>query len=548
MRGRQGEGVKNYHPVSLSPCLPVSLSPCHTMMLPDYRLRQRDYLLQISQAMSSQLNLNDLLKLILENAVDLLAGQAGLIVLRQDNGALSPAASFGLPREAVPFFEPLWRDIPANTPEAIPDISLRLALASRATGVPLRQVVALPLSIEAQNRGYIFVFRARGSASFTVNDNQVLRAFANQAAIAVHNAYLYRQVTAERERLHAIIENSGDGVMIINPFRIIKTWNTTLSNLTGVSAAEAIGRPCYDVLNLRNKQGLSVCHSQCPVFNPPANGQLYAEGYYERRDGVKIVFANNYAPQLDENNEASQYIANLRDVTRLREADDLKETLLAVISHELKTPVSIIKGYADTLAREDANWDRQTLRDGLRIIEEEADRLNTLISNFLEASRLQAGTLKLRRSEVYLPELFQRAVNTLQATTTNHRFELHFPPDFPAVSGDYERLTEVVTNLLSNAIKYSPQGGAVTAGGKVLKDTVRVYVKDEGIGIPASEHERIFERFHRVDNGLTRKAPGTGLGLFLVKAVIEAHGGQVWVNSAPGEGSTFWVELPANSE
>ncbi|OQY33520.1 MAG: hypothetical protein B6243_06405 [Anaerolineaceae bacterium 4572_5.2] len=518
------------------------------MMLPDFRLRQRDYLLQISQAMSSQLNLNDLLKLILENAVDLLGGQAGLIVMRQDNDTLAPAASFGLPRNAVPLFEPLWKDIPPDNPEAIPDISLRLALASRATGVSLRQVVALPLSIEAQNRGYIFVFRARGSASFTVNDNQVLRAFANQAAIAVHNAYLYRQVTMERERLHAIIENSGDGVMIINPFRIIKTWNTTLSNLTGISAAEAIGSPCYDVLNLKNKQGDSVCHTQCPVFNPPANGQLYAEGYYERRDGVKIAFANNYAPQIDENNEASQYIANLRDVTRLREADDLKETLLAVISHELKTPVSIIKGYAGTLAREDANWDRQTLHDGLHVIEEEADRLNTLISNFLEASRLQAGTLKLHLSEVYLPELFQRAVNTLQATTNQHRFELHFPPRFPSIPGDYERLTEVVTNLLNNAIKYSPDGGVIKAGGEVLQKVIRVYLSDEGIGIPTSEHERIFERFHRVDNGLTRKAPGTGLGLFLVKAVIEAHDGLVWVDSKPGEGSTFWIELPVNNE
>ncbi len=517
-------------------------------MLPDFRLRQRDYLLQISQAMSSQLDLASLLKLIIENAVELLAGQAGLIVLRQESGNLSPAVSIGLTRKAVPLFEPLWRDIPRDNTDTIPDISLRLALASRATGVPLRQVVALPLSIEGRNRGYIFVFRARGAASFTENDNQILRTFANHAAIAVENASLYRQVLVERERLNAIIENSGDGVMIINPFRIIKTWNSTLASLTGISAEEAIGRPCYDVLNLKTKQGVSVCHTQCPILNAPKNGQLYVEGYYARKDGVKIAFADKYAPQFNDESEIYQYIANLRDVSRQHEANDLKETLLAVISHELKTPVSIIKGYAGTLAREDANWERQTVMEGLQVIEEEADKLNTLITNFLEASRLQTGSLKLRISEVYLPEMAQHAIETLKATTDNHQFELDFPPDFPQIPGDYERLNQVLTNLLSNAIKYSPKGGVIRAGGQNLKTTVRLYVSDQGIGIPAAEHEKIFERFHRVDSGLTRQAPGTGLGLFLVKAVVQAHRGSVWVESTPGEGSTFWVELPKYNE
>lgn len=514
-------------------------------MLPDFRLRQRDYLLNISQAMSSQLDLTNLLKLIIENAVELLAGQAGLIVLRQESGNLIPAASIGLPRQAVPLFEPLWRDIPIDTPGAIPDISLRLAMASKTTGVPLKQVVALPLTVEKENRGYIFIFRARGAASFTENDNQVLYAFANQAAIAVHNAYLYRQVTVERERLRAIVENTGDGVMIINPFRIIKTWNTTLANLTGVSAAEAIGSPCYDVLNLKTKQGQSVCHTQCPILHPSESGHLYIEGYYERRDGVAIAFADKYSPQTGEDAQVNQYIATIRDVTRLHEADDLKETLLAVISHELKTPVSIIKGYAGTLARQDAHWDKATLQEGLTVIEEEADKLNKLITNFLEASRLQAGSMKLRMTnEVYLPEMAQHAVNSLKATTAKHQFALNFPADFPQIFGDYDHLNEVITNLLSNAIKYSPDGGLIEVGGKTLKQTVHFYVKDEGIGIPPAEHQRIFERFHRVDNRLARKTPGTGLGLFLVKTVVEAHGGSVWVESQPGAGSTFWVELP----
>lgn len=519
-------------------------------MLPDFRLRQREHLLKISRAMNARLDLSSLLELTLTSAVEILSGQAGLITLRRDDGSFFPRASIGLPPETLPLFEPLWRDLdPPQNRDAIPDITLRLALASKAAGVPLRQVVALPLEIGEETIGYIFIFRRDRGAVFSLNDQQVLRAFADQAAIAVQNARLYQQVRAERERLKAIIDHSGDGVMIINPYRIIQIWNRALANLTGISAEEAIGRPCYDILNLKTKQGISVCHTACPLLHPPDDGRLYAEGIHHRADGLAITLADNYSPQLDQDGKPTQIIANVRDMTRLREAEELKQTLLSVISHELKTPVSIIKGYAETLAREDATWDRQTLAEGLTVIEEEADRLDKLITNLLEASRLQAGGLKLRLSYVDLADMAKTAVENLQATTTKHQFTLDFPETYPPLQGDFERLREVLTNLIGNAIKYSPEGGLITVGGKLGKNNmVRLYVSDEGIGIPPAEQEQIFERFHRVDNRLTRQAPGTGLGLFLVRAVVEAHGGRVWVESRPGQGSIFWVELPVAFE
>ncbi|HEX9923099.1 MAG TPA: GAF domain-containing protein, partial [Anaerolineae bacterium] len=252
-------------------------------MLPDFRLRQREYLLEISRAMNARLDLSSLLELTLKSAVEILAGQAGLITLRRDDGSFAPRASIGLPRETVPLFEPLWRDLHSDDEDknVFADLTLRLALASRAAGVPLRKVVALPLEIDEATIGDIFIFRARGSA-FSSNDQQVLRAFADQVAIAVQNARLYQQVSTERERLNAIIEHSGDGVMMVNPYRIIQSWNRSLANLTGISAEEAIGRPCYDMLNLRTRQGVSVCHTACPLQNPPEDGRLYAEGIHHR--------------------------------------------------------------------------------------------------------------------------------------------------------------------------------------------------------------------------------------------------------------------------
>ena len=294
-------------------------------------------------------------------------------------------------------------------------------------------MVTLPLALEDQAIGDIFVFRASGSG-FSQNDQQVLRAFADQAAIAVQNARLYQQVSAERERLNAIIENSGDGVMIVNPYRIIQTWNRALANLTGVSAEEAIGRPCYDVLNLKSRQGVSICHTACPLLHPPEDGRLYTEGIHHRADGLKITLADNYSLQVDEDDQPHQYIANVRDMTRLWEAEELKQTLLSVISHELKTPVSIIKGYAGTLAREDANWDHETLADGLSVIEEEADRLDKLITNLLEASRLAGWrpqtTVGIHRSrwawcKVRLKICRPRPTSTL-SSLTSQRISLPF--------------------------------------------------------------------------------------------------------------------------
>ena len=162
-------------------------------MLPDFRLRQREYLLEISRAMSARLDLSSLLSLILKSATEIMAGQAGLITLRLSDGSYSPRASIGFPVQAVPLLEPLWQDLEDKSVSE-ENISLRLAIASRAAGIPMRQVVALPMEIGDEKIGYIFIFRARGVA-FSANDTQVLRAFADQAAVAVHNARLYQQVS-----------------------------------------------------------------------------------------------------------------------------------------------------------------------------------------------------------------------------------------------------------------------------------------------------------------------------------------------------------------
>lgn len=515
----------------------------------DYQLRQREYLLEISRAMTSRLDLPSVLRLILESAAEMLRGQAGLIALRQENGSLQVQASYGLPPDILHFFTPLLTDIPARAERevlirwTIPNLQMRLSLVVPAIGLGLSQVVALPLIMEDNLVGVIYIFRSQGGA-FSANDRQVLASFADQAAIAVHNARLYQQLAHEKRRLDAIIQNSADGVMILDTQRRIRVFNRALEEMTGWSTKEALGRPCSDVLALKDRQGKNICEARCPLPQPESEEHLYVEGDIKRPDGSVVAAGITYSPLHDKEGHLVSVIANVRDITRFREAEEMKSTFVSVISHELKSPVSIIKGYADTLRREDAQWDTDTLQQGLAVIAEESDRLNKLIDNLLDASRLQASAFKLELSYLQMDKLAAKVMEEFRTQSPEHMFTLDFPPDFPAVRGDVERLRQVLTNLLSNAIKYSPRGGLIQAGGWADDDWVYVYVADEGIGIPKSEQEHIFERFYRAESPLTRRTEGAGLGLYLCKEVVEAHGGKIWVQSEPGKGAKFIFKLP----
>lgn len=501
--------------------------------------------------MTARLDLPPLLELTLKSAVELLHGHVGLIVLRGGDDVLRVRASYGLRASLVRFFQPLWADLPGmrdlQGPLSrwhIPDLQMRLGMVAAAAGLTLSQVVALPLVIEEKLIGAIYIFRKAGGA-FSASDRTLLAAFADQAAIAVRNAELYQQVTDERQALSTIIDNSAEGVMILDGSGQVQVFNRALAHITGWDAQDALGRAAAQVLVLRDRQGQSL-----PLPEPPpqrasaAEARAYVEGDVVRRGGPPITAGVTATPLYDGDGNPARVILNVVDITRFRQAEELKSTFISVVSHELKTPVALIKGYAETLRREDADWDRDTMHESLGVIAEEADHLTHLIDSLLEASRIQAGGLRLEPTDVLLPRLSEKIVDGFRTQTDIHQFELDFDPAFPPVWGDPERLREVLSNLVSNAVKYSPEGGTVWVGGRTDQTGVTVYVADQGIGIPPEEQARIFERFHRVESGLHRSTEGTGLGLYLVKAIVEAHGGRVWVESAPGRGSIFMFTLP----
>jgi signal transduction histidine kinase len=414
---------------------------------------------------------------------------------------------------------------------------------TRAASLGLFTGVGLPLNARNQLIGVLFVFRNyRGR--FSSNDRNLLQSFADQAAIAVHNAQLYTKVLHEERRMVALLDSAADGIMILAPDHTIVRCNPAMSRMLGIPVNEIQLHSHEKVIKWNSrKEGLTLEEAEVGGWPLSQTATLYIEGDIIRPNRAPLPVGITYAPLLTSDRNLINIIASVRDITHFREAEELKSTFISVISHELKTPVALIKGYVSTLRREDASWDREVVNDSLEVIEEEADHLTGLIDNLLDASRLQAGALAINLSDVRIDRLVGRIAEKFQNQTTSHEIVVDFPQILPIVIGDEERLSQVIKNLISNSIKYSPSGGEIRISGFVQKEKVIICISDQGPGIAADDVPHVFDRFYRSSDA-SRTTKGAGLGLYLARAVIEAHGGSIWVDPASKNGAKICFSLP----
>ncbi|MCL6590565.1 MAG: PAS domain-containing protein [Firmicutes bacterium] len=341
------------------------------------------------------------------------------------------------------------------------------------------------------------------------------------------------------EEIQAILASMSEGVVATDIMGRISLINPAAAELFNLKPGEGVGEFPYRVFP-KSELG--------EIFH-----QTYVKGYSQEREIIwgtpERVLKVQLALIRDEiNEEVRGVVAVIGDITQLRQLETMRKDFVANVSHELKTPLTSIKGFIETLL-DGALEEKATAKKFLTIINQETERLSNLINDLLAMSKLESGQTELKLKSVKLPEL----VNDILLTIGNrlHEKNLALTRELmaPDIYGDEDLLREVILNLLDNAIKYTPEGGRILIGSRETGEGIEFFVEDTGIGIPEESLGRVFERFYRVDKGRSRAMGGTGLGLAIAKHIVERHGGKLMVESELGKGSRFSFILPgANSK
>ncbi|MDQ0858119.1 two-component system histidine kinase PnpS [Bacillus sp. V2I10] len=344
----------------------------------------------------------------------------------------------------------------------------------------------------------------------------------------------------QQDRLQTLIENMGSGLILIDGRGYINLVNRAYKELFNIESTDFLYKLYYEAFEHKEIVDL-VEHIFMTEIK--ARKQLHLPLKIERRH-----FEVYGAPIIGTNDEWKGIVLVFHDITELKKLEQMRKDFVANVSHELKTPITSIKGFTETLL-DGALEDKQTLEYFLSIILKESDRLQTLIQDLLDLSKIEQQGFKLNLQNCNAKEILEEVIIILKSKADEKEIELslHVNSDELYVYGDVYRLKQIFINLISNALNYTPKGGRVQVSLKDGESYATFIVSDTGIGIEKEEIPRIFERFYRVDKARSRNSGGTGLGLAIVKHLVEAHKGQIFVNSTVGEGTTFTVKLNKNN-
>lgn len=365
---------------------------------------------------------------------------------------------------------------------------------------------------------------------------ELLQTVGQVAAVAVSNWRLYRQLLTEKRFSESVLEEMEDGVFTLNSELRITSFNRAAEAMTGWARQRVVGMPCQEVFGQ-----LSPDLSWAALVareSPPRQ----IDRKISVRDGLGKDL--RFVPSVP--GQGPALVVVFRDISRMRELEQLRLDFTATLSHELRTPLTSIKGYLQTLMhRKAAEFDHEKRQSYLAIINHQADRLNRLIMDLLEAARLSSEALEVHPRPTDLGELLRRSI--ADHVHGKNPIQLRCG-ELALACCDPEQIGYVLNHLLSNALKYSVPGGEVEVMCERRGTSLAVDIKDEGVGIPFDQQDRIFDMYHRVETGNTRTHYGVGMGLYIARKIVEAHGGTISVKSAPGCGSTFSFSLPVAEE
>lgn len=526
-------------------------------------LAKMSALMEASIIINSTRNLEELLKIIMQSAEKVMQAEASSVFLIDSakNELFFEIATGPKEEEVKKIRLKMGEGIAgwvAYTGESllVPEVAKDPRFARRVdeqTQFITRSVICVPLKVRNQTIGVVQVLNKIGSDSFNKSEIKFLEALASQAAIAIENTNLYEHLeeraeqlnkelkeaninlSIEKLRIESIVQSMQDAVLAVSRGRRIVMLNRVARSIFDIEKVDTTDAELAGVI--KNAGVISNVEAVLYSKSPMKNELKITLGEREH------IFAAVFTPIVDEKKEAAGCVAVMRDVTEIKELDKMKSEFLNMVSHELRTPLTPIQAYSELMMVR--NMDAEKVKNYASIINKETQRLGALIGDLLDLSRIESGKgLSLSLEEMDMRDLLRGVHETYLNSSDKHKIILTLPDKSEIILFDRNKMIQVMTNLLSNAIKYSPDGGEVEIIMTEDNDTVRVAVKDSGMGIAKEDLPKVFEKFFRVESAMVKKISGTGIGLPIVKYIIELHNGTLGIKSDYGKGSEFSFVIP----
>ncbi len=581
----------------------ISIENARLFERSEARARELTILHEVGQTVTSTLDLTDVLNLIMNKVVELLDVEAGSLLMLDESGEnLVFQVALGPVKDKIEHTHlPIGAGIAGSAardgrPYIVNDARSDprwFSIFDESTRFATQSILAVPLCVKDQVIGVIEAINKRNGRPFTEDELVLLTSFASQAAISIENARLFTQTdqelaerVTELSTLQEIDRQLNATLDFERVMRLGLDWAMRITNATAGSIAATTAEG--DGLRLVAMRGyapewtayqekpwpldkgivgrvvrtqeaaLVPDVSQDPDYVEAAAGmcsQLTAPILREDHVLGVITLESRELAAFDEGDKAFMRrladhiaiaMANSRLYADVKTANEAKSEFVSIVSHELKIPMTSIKGYAKLLQMGAGGQVSEEQRSFLKVISNNVDRMDTLVRDLLDVSRIETGRLRLECQPVHLAAVVEEVVSLLrhEFEMRQHSLSIDMPTDLPPIRADRTRLAQVLTNLLGNAYKYTPPGGAVSVRAEAQNGKIVCSVADTGIGISAQDQKRLFQKFFRADNKFVREVGGTGLGLSIAKSIVELQGGEMWAESELDKGSIFSFSVP----
>lgn len=518
-----------------------------------YELVLRNKELSALYAVASSLSsTNDLMKIlgnVLEEIMSLFSLEVSAILIVKGDGEKLEKTIWRkeYPDTVSSRYEEYLKVIGANVirvgfPEVIPLLSRETAPAK--DDLPgLKSLLSVPIHYKNTILGAITLASSRSNC-YGRQELLMLQAICNQVGVMISNVSLFNQTTEGHNTLLAIINSMNEGLILFNAKAKIIYANPVFSEMFDMGNRNWYGLSFQNMKEYLLAHGYKLPYDDLQDDFKNVRVFQQREAKYFHRDKINYCLIIGFPVLAEEEFIGYGYI--FRNITREKQIDSLKNSILSTVSHELRTPLTIIRGNAESLLRKGVNWEAGEKEDFLKTIVNESNHLRELIENIMDMSKIEAGALNLDIHSSDIKKVIKKVVAQSAQCFPAANFVIENQARLPFVIIDERRIEQVLRNLVENAVKYSKSEPRIKIATKHLKEEnkVQVSVIDSGIGIEPQYYEAIFERFYRVDNSMTKKIGGSGVGLSIAKGIIDAHGGRIWFESVYGQGSRFHFTIP----